>query len=122
RRTVQAVWPDRARVDYEFPARPGARLAQGFRRPTLWMFQFEDGRWKEVEQGSPAETERLATLDLVGTYWMPLLVPLLDAGDPQKVVVFDPQSVTTEPQPADKVKVHVRACGPVVFTLWFEPA
>jgi hypothetical protein len=122
KRTFQAVWPDRARWDYELTARQGARALLGFRRPAAWMFQFEDGRWRELTPQAPGQIERLAAVESVGNDWMALLVPLLDVGDPQKVVVFDPQTVTDEPQPAHKIKVHVRSCGPVVFTLWFDPA
>lgn len=114
---TEAVWPDRVRADREFKSDAHPSIAVGFRRPTVWMFLHENRSvWKEVPQASPAEAERLAAIESVGNYWMVLLVPLTDP----KTVVFGAESVTTGPQPAEKVKAFVPGCP--VFTLWFDPA
>jgi hypothetical protein len=114
---MEAVWPDLCRAEYDFQSRSFASLAMGFRRPAVWIFEHKDrARWEEVQQPNPGEYGRLALIDLVGCYWLPLLVPLTDPA----TVVFDARLVTDEPQPMDTVKVHVPDC-PVVFTLWFDP-
>lgn len=115
--TTDAVWPDRARVEYRFEAAGMPPMAIGFRRPVVWTFVLRDNaRWEEVPAPDPGDVERQAMTDMTSTYWMPLLVPLLDP----RTVVFEPRTVTTGPQPAEVVKAHVPGCP--VFTLWFDPA
>jgi hypothetical protein len=114
-RTVRAAWPDRFRVDFEFPtAEPKDRI-MGLRRPTFWMYTSGPGGLTEFRVPNPEEYADVLAADAVGQHWLPTLVPLIDP----KVVVFDAKKQDYGREPAETVKVAVPGCP--VYTLWFHP-
>lgn len=114
-RTVRAAWPDRFRVDFNFPtAEPRDRL-MGLRRPAFWMYTSSPAGLAEFRVPNPQEYADLLAADAAGQHWLPMLVPLADP----KVVVFDARKQDLAGRPAETVKAAVPGCP--VYTLWFDP-
>ncbi|MBX9581976.1 MAG: hypothetical protein K2X87_16850 [Gemmataceae bacterium] len=115
-RTIWAAWPDRFRVDFEFPTAEVKDRLMGLRRPTFWMYTSGPGGLAEFRVPNPEEYADVLAADAVGQHWLPTLVPLTDP----KVVVFDAKRQDLGRLPAETVKVAVPGCP--VYTLWFDPA
>jgi hypothetical protein len=112
-RVFQAVYPDRARADYDFKPE-GYQLTIGMRRPA--------GVWAKVTNGpapafDPQQFAEVVAVDAIGTHWMLTLTPLAEP----KTVAFGFATASADGRPYDTIKVSIPGY-PVVFGLWFEQA
>ena len=113
-RTVEVVWPDRARQDDVFQKKEMPHLSAGIRWPEVWFAQERDGesKWFHPSQAD----ERLSRAEFVANVWLPLLVPLTDPN----TIVVDARKITVGKDTVDVIQAYIRDCPP--FTLWFDPA
>ncbi|MBX9625383.1 MAG: hypothetical protein K2X82_16375 [Gemmataceae bacterium] len=114
-RSVKGGWPDRFRVDHEFPTGQPRQHLIGLRRPAAWVYTSGPGGLSEYPVPNPKEFADAVAVDAVGQHWLPVLVPLTDPA----TVVFDYKKQDLGTQQVETVKAAVPGCP--VFTLWFDP-
>jgi hypothetical protein len=95
-RRIEAVWPDRARVTYEFKAGVAPTKIFGLRRPHAWAMVGQE-RWNPP---SPGEAATTLYADVTAEYWLLLGLPLTDP----RAVAFDAQKGTVANRAATTVK------------------
>jgi hypothetical protein len=113
-RSIEAVWPDRARVTYDYSVGDIKQFLIGLRRPTIWAYNVYPTGPVKFETPSPKEYEQIITVDVIGQLWLPLLVPLTDS----KTIVFGVKKEMIGDQTADAVKVAIPDCP--VYTLFLN--
>lgn len=111
-RTVQSVYPDRLRVEYEFKA-AGNRLTIGLRRPSTVWARTSSG---EAPFLDTQQFYDVVSVDALGTYWFATLTPLADP----KTVVFGLGATTAGGKTFDTVKATVSGFPGLAFTVWFD--
>jgi hypothetical protein len=115
-RKVEAIWPDRLRVSYEFSTGEIKRITIGLRSPDVWAFNLGPDGESEFVPPNAREYADILSVDAVGHLWVPMLVPLQD----QATIIFGMKKETVDNQGAVTVKASIRDCP--VFTLWFNEA
>ena len=113
-REFQCVWPDKARVAYEFTTGDFKKFLIVFRRPTVLAFSDDGTGSKEFAPPNPKEFAENVKIDALGEHWLPMLVPLADP----KTIVFDLKKEPFGTKIAETVKVAIPDCP--VYTIWFE--
>jgi hypothetical protein len=113
-RHVQAVWPNLGRVTYDFLTGDIKQFQLGYRKPDAWAFHVRDAEPADFTPPNMKEYAEIIGIDLVGLFWMPMLVPLVDP----TTVVFGAKTEMLDNQPAEVVQVSVPGCP--VFSLWVD--
>jgi hypothetical protein len=113
-RKIEAVWPDRARIEFDFVTGDIKPVVIGLRRPEAWAYNMLPTGPQEFSPANTREYGDILAVEVIGHVWLPTLVPLVDP----KTVVFGAAKETVSGQPADAVKVAVPG-GPV-YTLWLN--
>jgi hypothetical protein len=96
-RRIEAGWPDRARVAYEFKDAVAPTITLGIRGPLAWKTQ---GPTREMV-ANPTEVAQTLRTDVLAQHWMLLGLPLAEPG----VVVFALQKGTEASRAATTVKL-----------------
>jgi hypothetical protein len=95
-RRIEAGWPDRARVAYEFKDAVAPTITLGMRGPLAWKTR---GPTREMV-ANPTEVAQTLRTDVLAQHWMLLGLPLAEPG----AVVFAPQTETVANRAATTVK------------------
>jgi len=117
-RRIEAIWPDRFFQSDEFNQNGPVQVMIGDRNHSMWVRNRRGSRTEPWEPPDPVKFEEANAADMVGRYWMPLLVPLTDP----RTIVFDARKQTIHlPTGAMHFDV-IKAAVPnrPVYTLWFE--
>ena len=118
-RRIDAVWPDRARAEFEMSAGRVRRVVMGVRPQGGWQQARGEDNQATIEELNN-DARQIVAVDLLAEHWLPLLVP---AADPRGVA-FDARKVSFgknaagQEVVADVVKLSLP--GYPVFTLWFD--
>jgi hypothetical protein len=113
-RTIQGVWPDKARVNYEYASTEIKGALFLLRRPTVRFWQVDSTGPKEMPQENPKESLEIVTGEVIGEHWIPSLVPLRDP----RTVVFGAKREPLGDQIVDVFSAAIPD-GPI-YTIWIN--
>lgn len=109
-RRIEAVWPDRARVVYQFKGGTEPTLTFLLRGPLGAHYVGP----QQIERGRPEELGTILRDDLIGQHWLPLGVPL----DDPRAIAFDVQKSSVNGRDATTLRFALP--GQVVYELAFD--